>query len=74
MKLCTDRYLHCSNSSMKCGDWIGHSGLGGQFLAINLKNGIVASYFSVIETDSGTDENYKKDMINMLDEIVNKNF
>ena len=42
-------------------------------LAINLKNGIVASYFSVIETDSGTDENYKRDMINMLDEIVNKN-
>ena len=74
MKLSTDKYLHYSNSSMKCGDWIGHSGLGGQFLAINLKNGIVASYFSVIETDSGTDENYKKDMINMLDEIVNKNF
>ena len=69
-----DKYLHYSNSSMKCGDWIGHSGLGGQFLAINLKNGIVASYFSVIETDSGTDENYKRDMINTLDEIVNKNF
>ena len=43
-------------------------------LAINLKNGIVASYFSVIETDSGTDENYKRDMINMLDELVNRNF
>ncbi|EDZ60542.1 beta-lactamase [Candidatus Pelagibacter sp. HTCC7211] len=74
MELSTDKYLYYSNSSMKCGDWIGHSGLGGQFLAINLKNGIVASYFSVIETDSGTDENYKRDMINMLDEIVNKNF
>ena len=73
MELSTDKYLYYSNSSMKCGDWIGHSGLGGQFLAINLKNGIVASYFSVIETDSGTDENYKRDMINMLDEIVNKN-
>ena len=72
--LSNDKYLYYSNSSMKCGDWIGHSGLGGQFLAINLKNGIVASYFSVIETDSGTDENYKRDMINMLDEIVNKNF
>ena len=32
------------------------------------------SYFSVIETDSGTDEIYKKDMINMLDEIVTKNY
>ena len=74
MELSQNKYLHYSNSSMKCGDWIGHSGLGGQFLAINLKNGIVASYFSVIETDSGTDENYKRDMINTLDEIVNKNF
>ena len=74
MELSPNKYLYYSNSTMKCGDWIGHSGLGGQFLAINLKNGIVASYFSVIETDSGTDENYKRDMINMLDEIVNKNF
>ena len=73
MELSPNKYLYYSNSTMKCGDWIGHSGLAGQFLAINLKNGIVASYFSVIETDSGTDENYKRDMINMLDEIVNKN-
>ena len=73
MELSQNKYLHYSNSLMKCGDWIGHSGLGGQFLAINLKNGIVASYFSVIETDSGTDEVYKRDMINTLDEIVNKN-
>ena len=73
MELSQNKYLYYSNSSMKCGDWIGHSGLGGQFLAINLKNGIVASYFSVIETDSGTDEVYKRDMINALDEIVNKN-
>ena len=51
---------------MRCGNWIGHSGLGGQFLAINLKTGVVASYFSVIDTASGTDENYKKDMINIM--------
>ena len=59
---------------MKTGDWIGHSGLGGQFLAVNLKTGVVASYFSVIDTKSGTDDEYKKNMINMLDEVVNKNF
>ena len=73
MKLSKDRFVHYSNSTMRHGDWIGHSGLAGQFLAINLKTKVVASYFSVIETDSGTDENYKRDMINMLDEIVNKN-
>ena len=74
MELGTDKYLHYSNSTMKCGNWIGHSGLGGQFLAINLKTGVVASYFSVIDTASGTDESYKKDMINMLDDVVNNNF
>jgi CubicO group peptidase (beta-lactamase class C family) len=74
MELSKDKFLHYSNSTMRHGDWIGHSGLAGQFLAINLKTKVVASYFSVIETDSGTNENYKKDMINMLDEIVTKNY
>jgi len=74
MELSNDKFVYYSNSTMKSGDWIGHSGLGGQFLAINLKTGIVASYFSVIDTASGTDENYKRDMINMLDEIVNNNY
>jgi CubicO group peptidase (beta-lactamase class C family) len=74
MELSSNKYLYYSNSTMKSGNWIGHSGLGGQFLAINLKNGVVASYFSVIETDSGTDEDYKRNMINMLDEIVNENY
>ena len=74
MELSKNKYLYYSNSTMKLNDWIGHSGLGGQFLAINLKTGITASYFSVIDTPSGTDENYKKAMINMMDEIVNYKF
>ena len=74
MELKKDKFLYYSNSTMKSGNWIGHSGLGGQFLAINLKTGIVAAYFSVIDTPSGTDEKYKADMINMLDEIVCENY
>ena len=74
MELSKNKFLYYSNSTMKLNDWIGHSGLGGQFLAINLKTGITASYFSVIDTPSGTDENYKKAMINMMDEIVNYKF
>ena len=74
MELKKDKFLYYSNSTMKSGDWIGHSGLGGQFLAVNLKTGIVAAYFSVIDTPTGTDEKYKADMINMLDEIVCENY
>ena len=74
MELGNNKFVYYSNSTMKSGDWIGHSGLGGQFLAINLKTHIVAAYFSVIDTPSGTDEEYKKKMINMLDEIVSENY
>jgi len=74
MELKKDKFLYYSNSTMKSGNWIGHSGLGGQFLAVNLKTGIVAAYFSVIDTPSGTDEKYKAEMINMLDEIVCENY
>ena len=58
-----DKFVYYANQTMKSNDWIGHSGLGGQFLAINLKTGVVASYFSVIDTASGTDENYKRDVV-----------
>mgnify|MGYP003330296002 FL=1 len=74
MELGNNKFVYYSNSTMRSGDWIGHSGLGGQFLAINLKTRIVAAYFSVIDTPSGTDEEYKKKMINMLDEIVSENY
>ena len=74
MKLSKERFVHYSNSTMRHGDWIGHSGLAGQFLAINLKTKVVASYFSVIDTSSGTDEDYKREMINMMDEIVNNSY
>ena len=74
MELSKNKFLYYSNSTMRCGDWIGHSGLAGQFLAINLKTKLVACLFSVIDTDSGTDEDYKRQMINMMDEIVNKDY
>ena len=74
MELSKNKFLHYSNSTMRCGDWIGHSGLAGQFLAINLRTKLVACFFSVIDTDSGTDEDYKRQMINMMDEIVNKDY
>ena len=71
LEFAKDKFVNYSNSVMKSGNWIGHSGLGGQFLAANLKTGVVASFFSVIDTPSGTDDNYKKDMICMMDEVVN---
>lgn len=74
MNLSKDKYLHYSNSTMVSGNIIGHSGYGGQFLAINLKTGNVAAFFSVLETKSATKESYKVDMINMLIDLVNDKY
>ena len=74
MNLSENKYLYYSNSTMVSGNMIGHSGYGGQFLAVNLKTGIVAAFFSVLETKSATKESYKVDMINMLIDIVNTKY
>ena len=74
MKLSENKYLYYSNSTMVSGNMIGHSGYGGQFLAVNLKTGNVAAFFSVLETKSATKESYKVDMINMLIDIVNTKY
>ena len=74
MSLTNNKYLYYSNSTMVSGNVIGHSGYGGQFLAINLKTGNVAAFFSVLETKSATKESYKVDMINMLIDIVNNKY
>ena len=74
MSLSKNKYLHYSNSTMVSGNMIGHSGYGGQFLAINLKTGNVAAFFSVLETKSATKESYKVDMINMLIDLVNDKY
>ena len=74
MALGKDNYVFYANQAMKSKDWIGHSGYGGQFLMINLKTNVVAGFFSVLETPSATDENYKIDMIQMLEEIVSRNY
>ena len=35
-----------------------------------LKTKVVAAFFSVLETKSATNEKYKKDMVNMIDQII----
>ena len=74
MNLSKNKYLYYSNSTMVSGNVIGHSGYGGQFLAVNLKTGNVAAFFSVLETKSATKESYKVNMINMLIDLVNTKY
>ena len=63
-------FILYSNQTMISSNWIGHAGYGGQFLLINMVTGIVAAFFSVLETSSATDEVYKLNMIRMLEEVT----
>ena len=74
MHLKDGKYVYYANQTMKSNNWIGHSGYGGQFLMINLETNVVASFFSVLETDSATDEDYKAKMILMLEEVTSKQY
>ena len=74
MHLKDEKYVYYANQTMKSNNWIGHSGYGGQFLMINLETNVVASFFSVLETDSATDEDYKAKMILMLEEVTSKQY
>lgn len=74
MHLKDGKYVYYANQTMKSNNWIGHSGYGGQFLMINLETNVVAGFFSVLETDSATDEEYKTKMILMLEEVTSKKY
>tara|TARA_B100001027_G_scaffold70739_1_gene48289 strand:+ start:1519 stop:2685 length:1167 start_codon:yes stop_codon:yes gene_type:complete len=70
MRLKDEKFVYYTNQTMKSNNWIGHSGYGGQFLMINLETNVVAGFFSVLETDTATDEEYKAKMILMLDKVT----
>jgi len=44
---------------------VGHGGFAGQFLLVNLDTGVSVAFFSVVETLSGSDENYISDISRM---------
>ena len=72
MELSKNKYLYYSNSTMTSGNVIGHSGYGGQYLAINLKTGNVAAFFQSLKLNQLL--KVTKDMINMLIDIVNDKY
>ena len=45
------------------------AGYGGQFLMVNMTSGRVAAFLSVLENESGYDEDYMLDVITKLEAL-----
>jgi CubicO group peptidase (beta-lactamase class C family) len=69
-----DDFVRYSNQIMVGKNWIGHGGYGGQYLLINMLTGVVAAFYSVLETPSATDVEFKTNIVLMLEEISNQTY
>ncbi|RWE26376.1 MAG: class C beta-lactamase-related serine hydrolase [Mesorhizobium sp.] len=54
------------------GTWVGHGGLGGQYMLANPDTGIVVAYLGVLENESGDDGNFFRPLVQMMSEIAAK--
>ena len=61
--------MRYSNHIMTRNGWVGHAGYGGQFLMVNMASGRVAAFLSVLENESGYDEDYMLDVITKLEAL-----
>lgn len=57
------------NHLMTNGRWLGHAGYGGQFLMADMQSGRVAAFLSVLENQSGYDDEYMSRVIAALEAI-----
>jgi len=65
-----DSYIHYGNQLMTNGNWIGHGGWGGQLLIIDPDTATVVVFFSVLENLSASDDNHKRAIVKMAEEVI----
>jgi len=65
-----DNYIHYGNQLKTNGQWIGHSGWGGQLLMVNPDNATAVAFFSVLENESASDDSYSRAIVAMAQELV----
>jgi CubicO group peptidase (beta-lactamase class C family) len=60
-----------SNQLVTNGRWVGHGGLGGQWMLADASTGVVVAFFSVLENASAADKDYGRDRTVIAEDIVN---
>ena len=63
-------WIRYSNQVFTAGNWIGHSGYGGQFLLVDLKTGTVCAFLSVLENEHAWDAEYTAKCVQVLQDIA----
>lgn len=63
-------WVRYSNHLFTNGRWIGHGGYGGQFLLVDMETGTSCAFLSVLENESGYDQDYMNQVIKALQEIA----
>ena len=63
-------WVRYSNHLFTNGRWIGHGGYGGQFLMVDMQTGTSCAFLSVLENESGYDQDYMNQIIKALQEIA----
>ncbi|MEI8702988.1 serine hydrolase domain-containing protein [Mesorhizobium sp. ISC15] len=61
------RYSHHTNTD---GTFLGHGGVGGQYMLANPDTGTVVVYFSVLENSSAMDSNFSGPLVKMMAELA----
>ena len=65
-----DNQIHYGNQLITNGRWIGHGGWGGQLLIVDPEAATVVVFFSVLENDSASDDNHKRAIVQMAEELI----
>ena len=65
-----DNQIHYGNQLITNGRWIGHGGWGGQLLIVDPEAETVVVFFSVLENDSASDDNHKRAIVQMAEELI----
>ena len=65
-----DNHIHYGNQLMTNGRWIGHGGWGGQLLIVDPETATVVVFFSVLENQSASDDNHKRGIVRMAEEVI----
>ena len=65
-----DDQIHYGNQLITNGRWIGHGGWGGQLLIVDPEAATVVVFLSVLENHSASDDNHKRAIVQMAEEII----
>ncbi|CDX14568.1 Beta-lactamase class C and other penicillin binding proteins [Mesorhizobium sp. ORS 3324] len=65
-------WMRYSRQLQTNGTWLGHGGLGGQYMLANPDTGIVVVYLSVLENESADDPDFFGPLVQMMTEVAAK--